>query len=160
MTDAPAPRLVYYPGHHGAETKTTMRNPTRAMAWKAGQVRQVPEPEATDYIRLGGYLEALTVAAAAERFGLEEAAVERLVARGAVTTARTERDRFIDDDLDLKKRDLVLLAVSRGLDTGGTKADLVARLEARREGEIVLVLDPTTARRLRKVAAAAATDPN
>lgn len=90
MTDTPIPDkvLVHYPGHHGAETATTMRNPKRGMRWKAGQVRLVPLPEAGDYIRLSGYYRALTAAEVQERYGLTEAALAKLSDR--LTTATWE----------------------------------------------------------------------
>ncbi len=76
--------LVYYPGHHGAETATTMRNPARGMKWAAGQVRLVPTAEAGDYVRLSGYLYALTADQVAERYGLPAAGLPQ---RKKLTTA-------------------------------------------------------------------------
>lgn len=83
-------RLVYYPGHHGPEAVARHRDPNRATRFKAGQVRMVRDPEATDLIRLGGYQEGLTVEDAAARAGLTAKHVRQLAKDGEISSAELE----------------------------------------------------------------------
>jgi len=104
--------LVFYPGHHGPETRVQMRTGNRMMRFRTGEVRPMPAADARDVIGLCGYLRALTATEAAARVSMT---ADELVAAGGLTTAEY-------------------------------------RPQADAKAETVIVLDRSTARRLRELA--------
>jgi len=78
--------FVFYPGHHGPETRVQMRTGNRRMRFRAGEVRAMPAADAEDVINLCGYHRALTAAEAAARVAPSMTA-EDLVTAGGLTTA-------------------------------------------------------------------------
>jgi hypothetical protein len=82
--------LLFYPGHLGPigpdGPRSQLRNRTKGILWDR-QVKAVPEPDAADLVRTGGFLYALTVTAAAKRYGLTQARVKELFRSPQVTAS-------------------------------------------------------------------------
>lgn len=89
--------LVYYPGHLGRDAVTPIPRRSAKIVWDR-PVRRVPEPEATSLVERGGFFRALERDEARDRFGLSEAALEELLAAGALRLAPfrdREETRFV-----------------------------------------------------------------
>lgn len=89
--------LVYYPGHLGRDAVTPIPRRSAKIVWDR-PVRRVPEPEATSLVERGGFFRALERDEARARFGLSDAALDDLLAAGALRLAPfvdREETRFV-----------------------------------------------------------------